>query len=351
MNRIKFITGVGGARSCAVVRGAVPARLINASQHWHVEVKDENSFYPYDVSDCDIIVLQRAWSDRLLPYLRSARRRGVKIVFDIDDAIWLLPDDTDKKESTRFGLSCSEQVRKGLAEFVSNEADAVICSTPELADALLSLCRPRRVHVVNNFVDHEYFFPTSVEREPGDRKVILWYAANGHNFSASFLKEVAEAVLDQRDDVEFQLAGCTNLFSELKPLYNYGNRVQTLPWVDYFTLGSVISCANIVLCPVLDHPFTRCKSEIKAVEAAACGVPAIMSDVPQYRRFASRTLLPDDQTRFVLSPDVGKWVEAINMLLDGKKDMSYITKYVNMNYGAIRCVETWTQCYSRILAM
>jgi glycosyltransferase involved in cell wall biosynthesis len=348
---VKWITSSGSARSCAVVRGAIPAGMINGSQHWRIEVKDEHNLYPYDVGSADIMVFQRCFGDEIIPHIRKCRSKGIKTVFDVDDALWLLPNETEKSEIAKFGgLSITEATTQKMFSFMENEVDAVTCSTEQLAFAIRRVCHPRSLYVVPNYIDHRYFYPIDMGKSPEDRKNILWYAANGHNYNAGLLCRVVEKLLQSRRNVEITLLGCVDQFSEIKPLLVYGNRVQIKPWVDYFTLGMYIANADIVLCPVIDAPFTECKSEIKAVEAGACNVPVLMSDVPQYRRFADRVLTSEEKAAVLLPPDENAWLTALHSLLDGTLTIPNLHKRVNNEYGAMRCIEMWTECYRRILA-
>jgi glycosyltransferase involved in cell wall biosynthesis len=347
--KVKWITGTGSAYSCAIVRGAIPAGIINNSK-WSIEVKDETNFYPYDCKGSDILVLQRCFGDDITPKVRKCRANGMKIIFDIDDALWLLPDASDKEMCKQFGINISVETKQSLKRFLENEVDAVICSTEQLKVAMLAFCRPRKVYVVNNYVDPTCFYPLDIEKTEDERRGILWYAALGHNYNAGFFADIVNKVLSTDLNVEFTIMGCGKEFKALAPLAEYGNRIHFKEWVDYFTLGIVINTYDLVLCPIVENPFTVCKSEIKAVEVTACGIPVIMSDVPQYRRFAQNTLTSEESAISLLPNVVERWCSSIEHVV---RNPAYMRKTIPRRtvaaYGPLRCIEAWISVYVDIL--
>jgi glycosyltransferase involved in cell wall biosynthesis len=216
--------------------------------------------------------------------------------------------------------------------------------------ALLAFCRPRKVYVVSNYVDPTCFYPLDIEKTEDERRGILWYAALGHNFNAGFFVDIVKKVLSTDLNVEFTIMGCGKEFKALAPLTEYGNRIHFKEWVDYFTLGVVINTYDLVLCPIVENPFTVCKSEIKAVEVTACGIPVIMSDVPQYRRFAQNTLTSEESAISLLPNTVERWCSSIEHVV---KNPTYMRKTMPRRtvaaYGPLRCIEAWISVYVDIL--
>lgn len=344
---IKIIGGSGCMFSCGIVRGAIPARLLNMSENYRVDVKTSDCIFRDEFENTDMIILQRIGDPSLIPHIRKARWNHTTVIFDIDDALWNLPVSKTDISSKKFRICCDENSARELKEFVSNEVDLITCSTPELKEHVSSVIPNVPIHILPNFVDASYFHPMEGMKTP--RKRILWYAANGHNYNAEFLVSVISELFKKRDDIDLQLIGCVNQFPALIPLQQYGNRIKVGEWISYHDLMYTINSCHVVLCPIQDHPFTRCKSEVKAIESCMCGVPCIMSKSPQYDRFARNVLSEEETKELVLINDASTWCNQIEKVVDEKIILPKLYQRTNAAYGAIRCIEAWSSLMGKYL--
>lgn len=240
-------------------------------------------FGPYDVlllerfSDPGIIDLCDAIKTQWTPEGILSRP---KIVYELDDICWRLTP--DRPHYNEFDSAHKQRIKETI-----RRSDAVIASTPELADEVRQF-NPN-VYVCPNAID--YKLRDWEPNEPrhnllrgrcvigwagGDRPVTDW---SGVGWAVSqVLKENPEAIL--------AIAGSRSTCEETLRYLNVPNgRAVLLPPVDFDQYPALLSNFDIGLAPLADTPFNRCKSELKLLEYGALGIPYVASPVAPYKRF------------------------------------------------------------------
>jgi glycosyltransferase involved in cell wall biosynthesis len=125
-----------------------------------------------------------------------------------------------------------------------------------------------------------------MDRKRDDAAInVAWYGCIGHASNAHFAGDVLTGILDEIPGSVVHLRGPANKFTGIEPaIKKHGPRVKLNAACYYTELGEWLRGMDVGLCPLIDTPFTRCKSEIKMLEFQACGVPVITSHVEQYVR-------------------------------------------------------------------
>jgi GT2 family glycosyltransferase/Tfp pilus assembly protein PilF len=221
----------------------------------------------------EIIVVQRQMAARL-PYAELRKRlngRPAKIVFEIDDALTLLPE--WHRASAAF-----RQIQPQIEEYLQR-ADLVTVSTPQLQAIYAPL--NRNIVVLPNSVDTRLWSSPTASLETSDKVTILFSGTLDHQRD---LQVIEPALLDLiaafPDQVEFLYWGnITERLLDLRqvkavgaflPNYReYAARLQKLP-------------VSFAIVPLEDNDFNRAKSAIKWLEYSVCRIPGIYSDLPAY---------------------------------------------------------------------
>jgi len=303
-HKVTWYVTQGCASTCGVVRGDQVAVVLNKSEEsrWEMNVKTSSPLFSSDlVFPPRVAVIQRELD--ALPFMSMMKSKGTKIVYDIDDALWLLPENDKAPEYQDFLIKFDDEGRNRLKQHL-DISDAITVSTPELQQALKDW-HPKvssKVTLIQNGVSSATFpyFPNDWHREVYN---VLWYGAGGHHFNMKLLDEVARRVLLSPSSIPivFTFMGSVSTFKEVEALKEqFPDSIKTRDWVPYGDLGYMIAVADCVACPIIPHPFTICKSEIKALEVASCGRWPLMAKVPQYVRFAEKVLDGGSASELVL---------------------------------------------------
>jgi glycosyltransferase involved in cell wall biosynthesis len=164
-------------------------------------------------------------------------------------------------------------------------ADAVWVSTQSLADRLAPI-RPDAI-VMENRLD-ERIWGAGPAPPPfwADPVRILCMGTSSHDRDFALIEPVLLRLkADYGDQVEIDVLGMTvrsELPEELNRIGPSTHASRSYPgFVNWLT--TVRPRWHIGLAPLLDTPFNRAKSAIKAMDYAALGLTVVASDVPVYR--------------------------------------------------------------------
>lgn len=260
--------------ACGHVRGEIIARHIN--QRTTHEMVCKGDVLLSDIYKTTGMIWQRLYGEGLLAKMRHAKGTGIKCVYDMDDDLFSIPKDFDKA----YTFYSQPMVRATIGRFLE-EVDAVTVSTMELAEAI----RPRtpaQVVVIENAIDYEYWNRFARPRNPGT-VTIGWMASQFHGVDVPLIVEGLRHCLETYPDVRVKFIGMVATDKLVTDdLKKYVDRISVSSWVDISELPAAMADFDISLCPIIDTPFNRCKSGVKWLQAAALGIPSIVSPMAPY---------------------------------------------------------------------
>lgn len=234
-----------------------------------------------DLGSIDVAVFQRTLWPQQLPILRQLKAAGKKLVLDYDDAFPLTDPALPDYPMYAPGSPNAKALEEALAL-----ADAVIVSTPELAAHYAPL--HRRVALCPNAIDlgGPLYRPGPFNRV-SDKLTLFWSGWTSHGPNLQLIVEPVLRILRERTDTVFALCGPPDFL----PLFDSPDlrgtgKVIHIPPVPFATFMRVASIADVALAPLALTGFNDAKSEIRLLEPAAWGVPAVASPSAAYRRFA-----------------------------------------------------------------
>ena len=347
VTRVKIITDDMAATS--VIRGhCVAAHInhatINAQNRIIVDCAHQShtNFSDY-VSGVNAVCVQRYVDQAMEARLLRLRQNGIRIVFDIDDAVWLLPASA-KEDTHGYQCYCTDELRERYKR-VLPMFDAVICSTPELADAIVEFCPAvnGRVTTILNSIEPSFFYP-DMERKRDDGAInVAWYGCISHAANAHFAGDVLTGILDEIPGSVVHLRGPANKFTGIEPaIKKHGPRVKLNAACYYTELGEWLRGMDVGLCPLIDTPFTRCKSEIKMLEFQACGVPVIASVVAPYVRAQRDLIFQVFRQNCTMQNTASEWVRCVKAFVAvpelDKREMHATTVSA---YGIATVLDKW----------
>jgi hypothetical protein len=237
--------------------------------------------------------------DLVAPFLAAAAERRTRTAAEVDDDFFT--------ESGRDRLARAEYDPDRLASIdaLVRGADLVVVSTEELA----ALVRPlaHRVVVVRNALDPTIWTPgepVTDDDRPADEHRVLYMGTLTHGADLALLRDVfTDLTAPDGTPIRLEVIGVTEDADEP----SWYRRVE-VPDGHYPAFARWLvdhrERWRAGVAPLRDEEFNRAKSDLKALEYTALGLPAVVSDRPSYRdaRGHGVVAVPDD---------VGAWRDAV----------------------------------------
>lgn len=258
------------------------------------------------IAGCDVVVVQRCCSLGQFNFIQTCRNLGSKIVYDLDDDVWDLPEYNPAHETL-------QKMRQGFVNCIQI-TDLVTTSTKTLAKRI----RANVKHMVNartgkeipimvteNWID-ERLYATPLRRP---QFIVGWSGSSSHAGDLSLVTDALKSVAKTRPDALIEFRGCEPDDS-LRSLRNFYHK----PWtaVAEFSARMPVWGWSVALAPLTDHPFNDAKSCIKMMESAYCRIPCLASWAKPYDDFTSH----DPELRWLLCAGQSAWEPKLRELLN-----------------------------------
>jgi glycosyltransferase involved in cell wall biosynthesis len=283
---------------------------------------------PAELEEVDVLAMQRpAFGYGAKMFDRMAGH--VARVYETDDD--LLTMETSNSPFTSDPRS-PESVRYCL-----RRAELVTVSTPYLAE--LYAPYNSNIRILPNMIKAELL---DMPRKKRDRVTIGYQGGLSHLIDLCSVQNVLRGVLDAHPDVDMHWIGQD--FSPL--LYDYWplnrGRARHTPWCD--DVGDYYKAYDfdIAIAPLADCAFNRAKSPLKALEAAARGVPVIATDMEPYREF-----IRDGETGYLVRTEQ-EWAKRLADLIhdeQAREEMGAAAKKIAAEYTIQGNWHLWDDAY------
>lgn len=250
---------------------------------------------PEEIEKADIILLQRQVRGASFNNVMTARaRRGTKFIYEADDDFLNLPP-----WNPHYDFFHDPVVQNNLKIYLE-EADAIFVSTETLRKAYSQY--NNRIFVLPNSI-HPRHVPVRLRnnRVPS----IGWVGSGTHRDDFARVEKSLDQFKD-RDDVLIKM------FSNRSYTGANVQYIKWVEWTDYYTTLSLLDL-DVIVVPLEDHQFNRCKSNIRWLEASLVGTPVIASNVGPYAES-----IENEKTGILINDD-SEWVPQINRLLQDRE--------------------------------
>lgn len=254
--------------------------------------------------------------------LERAQRSGTRVVHDLDDLLWEIPEDNPNKAV--FTDSRIEVLFRQL-----NRADQVTVSTEPLAHELSQ--KGIRALVLPNCVAPERWAQLRPVRRAGKRPRVGWAGQRSVHFSdLELLRQVMD---DLGDEVEWVFLGDTPVFARAP-----GRLVESFPMVPIQNYPAQLAAMNLdlALAPLAMNRFNEAKSDIRLLHYGALGYPVVATDIAPHRQ-APVKLVPNH---------VAAWVEAIRERIADPDAAAREGERLREWVFASRSIEVWIAKYA-----
>ncbi len=262
-------------------------------------------------------------------YAVTQRRQPARIVWATDDNVWQI--DPDNPAYPIYG-----EPERVLINQTIDDSFAVHVSTSELAKRV---CYHPNVHILPNLLT-----PTAFTRPPvsNDTIRILWAGSSSHDSDVNLIAEPLIQIAMDFPNVQVcwwgylpgacayahRQAGYDHAIVRLRPdLERNMIYLPGKPFNRYFHTLSQIQ-PTIALCPLVDTPFSQCRSNLKHSEMTLAGAACICSDLPPYENCHAKKVT-----------DATGWYDAIAELICSPERRQQLQSAA---YDQVMTERTWT---------
>ena len=252
------------------------------------------------------LVLSRYTGKHGEALIEGARRRGVPVIFHMDDDLLDVPASLGPAKYKRY----NDPERLSALRAAMEGADLIYASTPELGRVLSEHGLTTPIIAGDVYcASHDLVRPPASNEDP---PVLGYMGTGGHGADLEMILPVIQTLLAAFPDLRFET------FGSIKPpagLAAYGSRVRHHDGVaDYAGFLQKLASLkwSIGLAPLQDTRFNRCKADTKWVEYASAGIATVASDLPVYSSACA-------EGAGLLATTADDWEAAIRSLLEDPK--------------------------------
>lgn len=282
---IAFVQGLAGARA----RGSAAVRIIEEaafegdSRALDQPAATELVEAQMEQTQPSVVVASRLGHSAVWRALyAAARRRGVPILFHIDDDIFDLPAVLGIE---RYRLGRNPKRQQALQEGLS-KADLILATTPVLAERLVAEFGAERVVALEFGTAGNSPQPRGARSDRGGL-AIGYMGSASHDHDLAMVAPALNSISADYDQVRIILFGSIAEQPSAKLLHGRVERHGPVQR-DYpaFLRRLAELGFDIGLAPLRDNSFNRAKTATKWVEYAEAGVPTLVSRVAPYMPIA-----------------------------------------------------------------
>lgn len=338
---------------------------------WRARETLDNGEYRYifDFTDfsaigADVYVFQLVKQQDGLEALRGLHAEGRVVVSEVDDWNLGTPAYNPAFQGLRpwrvhYGTRRGElvQVReknsfnRNILHRVFSESDALTCATPALAEGYARL--NKNVTVLRNYLDWEMWGSVRPQYGVERRRLrVGWMgSAKYRGGDLRVLQGLIGPWLERNPNVDFVAAGDETVHDILG--VPKGQRVSYAGVKFHeMTLPTITAVMDIGLVPMERNRFNECKSHLKGMEYAACGIPCIATPTDSYSRY---WLAGGDNGRIgMLADRPTVWLRALDLLAndhDLRREMGRAARLKASEHTIQKNAWRWDEFYRSLISV
>jgi glycosyltransferase involved in cell wall biosynthesis len=283
----------------------------------------------------DLILLQRQYKEEVLRPILEMKKKGPKIVYEIDDDLFNIPDWNPAKRI--LGVKA---VQEGIRKFLGI-VDAVFVSTEYLVDIYKPYCK--KVYVLPNSINYDFVY---ARPQNALKKVVLWQGSMTH-YKDVAIAEKGILALAKNPDILVKM-WCGFDPKTYKPVFDFpgAHVIPLVPFEAFYAMFSQVD-AHIGLAPLSTVPFNKSKSNLKFLEYTVQGMVTVASDFGPYKETI------EDGVTGVLVSDNRDWYDAVMELVNNDEKRNAILanaqKLVSEKYNIEHNYRCWKTAIDELI--
>lgn len=329
------------ANACSQIRIISPnAELNRNSVSVRCHFVERGAMIPQELVDrAHILVFQRVRDTRYRNLMRRAKAAGKKILFEIDDNLFELPEEHMFHKPGRNN--------ERMQAFIK-ETHGVIVTNENLKSYILETGLSQTVSVFPNYIDTELFEPREPAAGTGGPVTIGYAGTETHDYEFRAAAAALQSLAREYGD-RIRLVFVGYMPRELRDTPG----AHFIPGAASYHVYARLLCGagfDIVLAPLKDNLFNSCKSNIKFLEYSAAGAAGVYSAVAPYR-----SCVEHGRTGLLAhTEDPEEWRAAVKSLIDDPDLRARIARnareFVMNNYSLKENAHRLLHIYEQTLA-
>lgn len=235
------------------------------------------------IKQADVVVIQYVHTPQALALIEALKatfqnpdveaEHGRKVFLaEIDDDVL----DTPPWNAAFYQYGPNTAVRNNVIEFL-RAMDGIVVSTPFLATKYKEL-NPH-VYIVPNAINLKVWDKHLTEHSQKEIR-IGWSGGGTHDDDLRTIEAPIKEILAENKNVTFHiLNGCPDFFKDQSKIVWHRDWF----WIDKYPRGLKRLRFDIGIAPLVDCDFNRGKSNLRNLEYAALGIPAVCANVGHFK--------------------------------------------------------------------
>ena len=246
-------------------------------------------------------------------YLRAVMQTsGLKHIMDLDDNLF----DVDEFNPVNLYYMQKEGTKE-VQQVIVNDCETLTVTTKFLKNIVKECGRTGPTYVLPNYIDLDtYNFDFKKKKKP-DKKIKIVYQGSSTHYTDIVRSGIVDAakMLIQKYGKQVKFVFVGMIPDEIKDAIPNGRcdyidgKSDFFEWVELWK--DKMGDFDIAIAPLHHSGFNYSKSEIKFYEAAACKLPFIGSNTPNYQR-----VVRNGENGFVVRNEPLEWFNHISALIE-----------------------------------
>ncbi|MEL7626161.1 MAG: rhamnan synthesis F family protein [Anaerolineaceae bacterium] len=290
----------------------------------------------------DAVIFQREFPQNVPLYdqiVAKAHQNNKLIFYELDDLLFDLPESHPERIQEAYNASLMPMMA------AMTEADVVVVPTEELGNIVEGF-NPNVIILPNYLDDSIWRIQTPKQTTPDEQLTIGYIGSNSHTPDLETIAPVLRNLLSKyQGNLKLEVWGtplpeglqdAENINWHPSPTNNYVN------FVNFFQTCQF----DLVIAPLANNLFNRCKSGLKFLEYSALGSPGVYSRLVPYE-----VMITDGVDGFLASTQ-DEWLKKIQLLLedtDLRHKMALAAqKTVRENWLLSRNIQSWQDILEKL---
>jgi hypothetical protein len=278
-----------------LIANGEPAHAIHFSQIDKLQLSDYRK----------IIFHRPQYSFKLWRTIRTAQKNQIEHWADFDDLLFC-PELSHTSAAVQSGKMSASLAKKHAQRYLKALQLFTHCqvSTDALADELAKQ-KKYTIKVTYNKVPERWVKQADCipAKERFQKKIIRYLPGTSHHkHDFAHVEEFLAQLLHDNPDYHLNIIGDLEFDSSLFP----SAQISQTPFQPFEQLPSLMNDSWIIIAPLVDNIFNRCKSGLKFWEGGVFGIPIISSPLKDIERFENKGMC--------ISDDIDVWKNFITSM-------------------------------------